>query len=218
MRGHQSFSIRVVVGYMAAAVLFLTGMANTVPAGQGPLPQAPGPPPGARDPFAAARERQQREAMLRSAEIRPGKTTDQRGITAAVEQVKQDFRRIQILRNEIVRNITSEGLLDYESFSEKAGEINKRAHRLKTYLTPHKSEDHEKGQKNRLEISGEQMKEALITLCKRIESFVENPVFKVTGVLDIEQSAKARRDLQDIIQLSGGIRKGAERLSKTSKQ
>jgi hypothetical protein len=57
------------------------------------------------------------------------------------------------------------------------------------------------------------MKSVLVMLCRRIESFVENPVFTTPGVVDVQQSAKASSDLQKIIQLSSGIERGAGHLS-----
>ena len=62
------------------------------------------------------------------------------------------------------------------------------------------------------------MKDALVTMVKRIDSFTENPVFKVPDVIDVQQSAKANRDLRHIILLSEGIRKTADRLSRTHKK
>jgi hypothetical protein len=59
------------------------------------------------------------------------------------------------------------------------------------------------------------MKDALVTMCKRIDSFTENPVFKLPDVVDAKQSAKAVKDLKDIVLLSQGIVKLAEKLNKT---
>ena len=59
------------------------------------------------------------------------------------------------------------------------------------------------------------MRDALATMCKRIDSFTENPLFKVPDVVDVDQSAKANRDLRHIILLSEGIMKTAEKLNKT---
>jgi hypothetical protein len=62
------------------------------------------------------------------------------------------------------------------------------------------------------------LKDALVTLCKRIDSFTENPIFKVPAVVDVEQSAKADRDLRHIILLSAGIKKTAARLDRSRKR
>lgn len=220
----QASTTSVVVS-LAATLFLLTVTALAVRAQTG-RPAGIGPPPaGSRDPFARIREMQQREARLRSAEMTTAESTDQRAMQAAIEQVRQDFKHIQILHNEIVRSLTAAQPLDYGVISEKAGEVNKRANRLKAFLASpppaeegkaRKSEE-EKSQRNQIEFNREEMKDALVTLCKRIESFVENPVFKVTGVVDVQQATRARGDLDQIIQISGGVRKGAERLSKTFK-
>jgi hypothetical protein len=202
-----------VAGCVGAALCVLALTAATVRAQQ----SAPAPPVN-RDAFGEMRERRQREAVLRSAEtVPPESATDKRSLLAAVEQTRQDFKRIQILRNELVRSLLDDKPLDYKSIADKSGEINKRALRLRTHLSAYKPEDEEKERKTQIEFGGEQMKDALVTLCKRIETFVESPIFKTPGVVDLQESARANRDLQSIIQLSGGIRKGADRLTKTPK-
>ena len=176
--------------------------------------------PGNRDPFSGARERRNREAMLRGTEMKPGEAKgDPRAVEAAVEQVKEDFKRIQILRNELVRSLRAEGAFDYKIISEKTGEIHKRAHRLQKLLAvPNpEAEQATREEKPPRELAGAQLKSALVTLCKQIESFVENPVFKMPGVVNIEQSARASQDLEEIIHLSADIKKGAERLDKAAR-
>src|SRR5689334_12759699 len=96
--------------------------------------QQTGPPPvGNRDPFAEVRERQQREAQLRSAEM-PAEVRklDKRSEEAAAEQMREDFKIIQIRRNNLVRHLLSEKPFDYKFIAGEAEEINKRASRLKT--------------------------------------------------------------------------------------
>jgi hypothetical protein len=55
-------------------------------------------------------------------------------------------------------------------------------------------------------------------MCKRIDSFTENPIFKEPAVLDVNQSAKADRDLRHILLLSDGIRRTAERLGEAHRK
>jgi len=182
--------------------------------------QQTGPPPvGNRDPFAEARERQQREAQLRSAELLGGpKTLDKRGAEAAAEQMREDFKALQVRRNNLVRHLLSEKPFDYKFIAGETEEINKRASRLKTNLLREVPEAEKKEQEKQVEIADARMKDALVTIVKRIDSFTENPVFKVPDVVDVQQSAKAKRDLQHIILLSEAIRKTAEKLNKTQKQ
>jgi hypothetical protein len=175
------------------------------------------PSPETIDPKRATRESQEREAGLRSAEMVTTTPTDKRGVQSAVDEVKQDFKHLQILRNQIVRHLTANGPLDYKALAGETAEINKRANRLKTRLVLYGPKDDDKEHKDEVEIGDDRMSTALVTLCKRIDSFVENPVFDLQGVVDVKQSAKAGGDLQTIIQLSAGIRRTAERLNKTPK-
>lgn len=212
---HRAPSTLVVVGF-AAAVCVLALAAGPARAQQG----ATGPPPpGNRDPFSEVRERQQREAQLRSVEMVGGvRKTDRRGAEAAAEQMREDFKSIQILRNKIARHVLSGKPLDPRFIAAETEEVNKRAGRLKTHLARETFAAEKKEQEKQLELGDAQLKDALVTLCKRIDSFTENPVFKVRDVVDVEQSAKAGRDLVAIIQLSGGIRRAAERQSKTQRK
>src|SRR5262245_52964929 len=84
-----------------------------------------------------AQERQQkiREMTLRALEGQPAaEKQDQRLIMAMVEKVREDFRRIQIVRNEMVRNLTTKERLDYRLIARKVSEVNRRAQGLKERL------------------------------------------------------------------------------------
>jgi hypothetical protein len=183
-------------------------------------PGAPGTaPPGnidPRDPYGEARERQQREAQLRSAErFGTVKLTDRRSVEAAVEQMKDDFRRIQVLRNEVVRHLQSGQPLDYKFVARETEEINKRAGRLKTHLLREVPEGEKKEPPPPPpDIEGAQLTEALVRMCHRIDSFTENPLFKIPEVIDVKDAEKAGRDLRDILQLSEVIGKSADKLKK----
>lgn len=220
MRNQRASSSIVVAGFVAVVCLF-TFAADSVRAQQ-TTPGGP-PPPGQRDPFGEMRERQQREAQLRSAEMLGASKPKERRVAGAdAEQLREDFKNIQILRNKVVRHLQSDKPLDYKFIAAETGEINRRAGRLKTNLWREAGEDEKKGDKKEqqppVEISDEQMKDALVTMCKRIDSFTESPVFKVPEVVNVEQSAKANRDLRHIILLSGGIKRTAERLNHTQKK
>jgi hypothetical protein len=207
----------------AAVVAGLVGLACSFTLAAGAVvaqqPSAPGPPPpGNRDPFAEARERQQREAQLRSAEmIGEVKLTDRRSVEAAVGQMKDDFRRIQVLRNDVVRHLQSGKPLDYKFIARQSEEINKRAARLKTHLLRETPAGEKKAPEPQGDIESAQLTEALVRMCHRIDSFTENPLFKIPEVVDVKDAQKAGRDLHDILQLSEVIGKSAERLEKTNR-
>ncbi|HEY0375896.1 MAG TPA: hypothetical protein VGC87_02970 [Pyrinomonadaceae bacterium] len=209
MGTHRGPSPIVAVGFMVAVCVFMLAL-NSAQA------QQTGPPPvGDRDPFAEIRERQRREAQLRSAEMLGGvRKLDKRAEEAAAEQMREDFKVLQIRRNNLARHLLSEKPFDYKLIAGEAEEINRRASRLKTHLLREVPEGEKKEEKKEVEIAAAQMKDALLTLVKRIDSFTENPVFKVPDVVDVQQSAKADRDLQRVILLSDGIGKTAGRLSK----
>jgi type IV secretory pathway VirB10-like protein len=211
-RAHAATAAAAVI---AAVCLFTLA---AVPArAQGPAPGPP--PPGNRDPMAEARERQQREAQLRSAEIVVGaKPLDKRAAEAAAERMRGDFRDIQLLRNQVVRHLQSNRPLDYRLIADKTAEINKRAARLKSQLVREVPGGEKKEPEKPAEIADGEVTDALVMMCKRIDSFTENPVFKLPDVVDVEQSARAGRDLLEVIRLSGGLNRLAEKLDKARKK
>ena len=170
-----------------------------------------GPPDLKRD----QRDREHREAMLRTSET--GATIarlDEKRIEAAVSLIKDDFRQLQIVRNEIARYILAEKPLDFRFISNKAGEVNKRTERLRKYLMPPIPED--ASRRRKIEFDDQEMKDVLVQLCRLIDSFVENPILKTPGRVDVEQSTKAGLDLLNLVELSGNIKRSAEQLGKRS--
>jgi hypothetical protein len=214
MRNRRGHGAAVVAGLVGLVCFF----ALSAGAALGQQPAAPGPPqPGDRDPFAETRERQQREAQLRSAEwVGESKLTDRRSVEAAVGQMKDDFRGIQVLRNGVVRHLQSGQPLDYKFIARETDEINKRAGRLKTHLLREAPGGEKKEPGQRPDLEGERLTEALVRMCHRIDSFTENPLFKIPEVIDVKEAQTAGRDLRDILRLSEDIGKAAERLKKTS--
>jgi len=67
-----------------------------------------------------------------------------------------------------------------------------------------------------MQFNDAQVKEALITLCRQIESFVKNPIIATPGTVDLQQLARARHDLASIVDLGERIKKIAERLKKAN--
>jgi hypothetical protein len=198
---------------LGVSALVLIVSASTVPAQAGRVS-----PPPVKDPRSETLERTNREATLRSAEMEVAvEKTDQRRINATIEQIKEDFRHIQIVRNEIVRNILANKPFDYTLISEEAGDVRKRADRLKSTLVAPAGQEAEKSQKNEIDFTDQEMKSVLVRLCKLIDSFVENPVLKTPAITDAQQSKKVAGDLLNIIDLSANIKRSADKLNKTSK-
>ncbi|MFZ0062925.1 MAG: hypothetical protein WAL47_12875 [Pyrinomonadaceae bacterium] len=209
MKNHRAPSV---VGQLAfaTAVALLTFVPQAV-RGQQNIPSAP----AVKDPFGEIRERQQREAQLRSAEmVGPARKGDTRDFETGAKQMREDFKAIQVMRNNVARHLLSEKPLDYKFIAAESESINKRANRLRAFLITASVEGEKKEENNALELGDNQMKGALVAMCKRIDSFTENPVFKLPDVVDAPQSAKAGSDLRDIILLSDGIVKLAGKLNK----
>jgi hypothetical protein len=158
------------------------------------------------------REARQREELRRGVGRSRARAANQRYVQAVIAQVTQDFERIQIARNEIVRTIGNG--LDYKFVSEVTGEIKKSASRLEENLALPEAKEDEKRVVTQGELNEDQIRVALQMLCDRIESFVKNPLFESPGVLDVEHSTKASSDLESILALSNTVKKSAERLKK----
>jgi hypothetical protein len=158
------------------------------------------------------RDEQQRQMALRSGGRRDAdERPDERAVKAAAEQLNQDFKRVQVIRNDIARAVTSGSALDYGRVSEEASEVRKRSLRMQTYLALREDADKQK-QEADAAYDETHLKEALVQLCHRIDSFVANPRFKSPGVVDVDATTKAARDLREMIALSQRIKGGAERL------
>jgi len=182
-----------------------------------------GPPPGAgppvnKNPNLDDRARQVDQSRLRSAEMDAGTDVEkEKRLQAAIANMKEDFTRIQVLRNDIARSLIAGKPLDYKLISEQTAEINKRTTRLNVYMRAHAAEDDK--EKNSVELKSEEMIGALVKLCKLIDSFTENPALKNAAIIDSKEIAKARenkanadRDLLAIIKLSASLQKKSENL------
>jgi hypothetical protein len=164
------------------------------------------------------RVRQIDEGRLRSAEVDAGvDERNQKLLQAAIANMKEDFSRIQVLRNNIARNLLAHKPLDYKLVSEQTAEINKRATRLNVYLRARVAEDEKES--NPVELKSEEMTGALVRLCKLVDSFTENPALKDAATLNSKEPGQAKknkndadRDLLAIIKLSANIQKKSESL------
>jgi len=198
---------------LAAAIVSLCVAGTTMaqkPAGAGPPPN--------NNPNLDDRARQVDEGRLRSAEADIGSDEkNQRLVQAAIVNMKEDFSRIQVLRNDIARNLAAHKPVDYSLVAEQAREINKRASRLNVYMRAHSAEVEKEN--NLPELKSEEMIGALVRLCKLIDSFTENPALKNAATIDSKDVAKAKenkadadRDLLAIIKLSNSLQNKSESL------
>jgi len=162
-------------------------------------------------------EMEKRELQLRNVGDEQHKPVDPRRARALTAQVGQDFERILILHNEIVRSIIANNTPDNHFILTATAEIKKRASRLQSTLDLQKPEPTKQNLQSPPEFNDAHMGEALIMLCKQIKSFVTNPIIETPGTVDAQLLAKARRDLENVVELSDTIKKTAERLNKIPK-
>ncbi len=168
--------------------------------------------PGRDAEAALIRDEHQREMQLRNLETR-AKRSDEKAVKSAVGQLNQDFKRIQVLRNDIAHALKTRDTLDYKSISDQTAEVKKRALRMQNYLALRDPGTQPRNRAEQVEYDDKQIKEALVRLCKRIDSFVANPKFTTLLVTDIRETASVSRDLQEIIALSVSIKGSAENLN-----
>src|SRR5688500_17469555 len=124
-------NISRLAGLALAAVFVLSSAGTAWP--QGP-PSGMGPPVN-RDAKGEDRGRQLSEGRLRRAEMDAliG-SKNEKDVNAALSRMKEDFARIQVLRDDIARNLVARKPLDYMLISQQSAEINKRATYLKGYM------------------------------------------------------------------------------------
>jgi hypothetical protein len=190
---------------IAAAAVCVLASAGSLRAQIGPMGSGPG--LSGRD-----RDLNTREAEMSSLERgnRPAAKRDPQLILA---EVNEDFARLREIDEDMKAMLASTNALNYKHVAESSAEVKKRAARLKTNLSLPAAKD---DKRPKVQSPGEDLKPALTALEGLINSFLTNPVFSDTGAVDTKQAAKAKLDLDDILELSEKLRKSAEKMSKNA--
>ena len=129
-------------------------------------------------------------------------------------QIKEDFERMQIVNGDVLQ---APGAPDYARLTEAAEELKRRATRLSTNLFPPDAGKKPKKDDGKKEAAGAEpdrrdLKSLLSALDESIARFVNSPIFQNTKVVNPEESAKARKDLEEIIKLSTRVEQEAARM------
>ncbi|HEV8428980.1 MAG TPA: hypothetical protein VGQ41_13850 [Pyrinomonadaceae bacterium] len=131
--------------------------------------------------------------------VRPGNSQRQQ---LRLSQIREDFRRIQLINAEKIRPALMTNTLDYKNIAKASSEIERRAVRLKSNLAlPDSGEKTES-----LDGIAESYLNQIKRLDKVIWNFVSNPLFRNTETIDVGLAAKASRDLREIIQVSAWLK------------
>jgi len=183
-----------------AAVLF----ALTLFAGAA---QAQGSPPRREDPLQRKLQSVVQLEMLEASMTRRPASSTSRNPTLA--QVREDFWRIQLANDDLNTSLSNPNAIDSRLITKTASEIRTRAKRLKENLAlpdPPKGPEKDSAQ---AAAAVDDLRSSIAALSKLIDSFVSNPMLSQRHVVDATLSLKASRDLEDIIGLSGEIKKSA---------
>jgi hypothetical protein len=138
---------------------------------------------------------------------------DVAGHDAALKQFNEDFLRLQSADVEILKAFPAGKPADYKRISENAGDIRKRATRIRDYLMlPSVKRDKQKNGQD--EAPADQLQSGIPALKDLIQSFVKSPVFQQQSQrADYRDLAQARRDVDAIIDLSAKVKAAAEKMS-----
>lgn len=200
----RRFFGRRIVGLLACSCFLLEGL-SSAQTGSRPYPVG-------RRVEEMNRQAEQYERDDRSRSDKRVDARERKPSRATAVQVREDFGRIQTIYNELVLAMSAGMMLDDNFISDALEGINKSASRLKSNLALPRIDDKEKPQKQDNEIAEAKLERSLTLLCSHISDFVTNPLFESSGVLDVELSIKASRDLNEIIELSDHLRKKTGKL------
>ena len=132
-------------------------------------------------------------------------------------QINEDFQRIQVIHNEIVRMLQPDKSLNYDRLAELTGDMKKRSLRLRENLALPEPEKNEEPSTHSEAIDETHIKTTIADLHDLIVSFVANPIFKNLGVVDAKVVDTATENLNSIIDLSDEIKREAKTLGKSAK-
>ena len=136
----------------------------------------------------------------------------------ALAQIREDFVRLQILNNDLARAVSRGDALDLKFVSKSATEIRKLAARLRDNLVlPEPAADGGRPETTAAPPPA-QLAPALSALDGLILKFVDGVASSGVYRLDAQSSARARHELEAIIELSAQVKKACERLGKSTRQ
>ncbi len=133
---------------------------------------------------------------------------------AVLKQINEDFKTLQVLNNRMMSDATASEEIDYRYLSDMISQVGNKAARLKANLALPKVEHERKKQAASQISNAAEFKSELLAFDKLIVSFVTNPIFKQTSVVEVDLANRASHDLVLIIELSGKLKRVAVRLGK----
>ena len=120
----------------------------------------------------------------------------------AEQAVRADFRKLQVLNIDLLKQVFRPATSDkpaHKDMGSTLGEIKKVATRLRSRLNIPKINAN-----TEYDVT---LAPGVLLLDKAISSFVDNPLFQERRVVDPELSARAGKDITDVVRLSEFLRK-----------
>lgn len=132
-------------------------------------------------------------------------------------QINDDFQRIQVIHNEMVRMLHPDKGLNYDRLADLTDDMKKRGARLRENLALPEPEKSAPQRTHSEAIDEAHIKKAIADLHDVVVRFVANPIFKNLGVVDTKEVDSATKDLHNIIDISDEIKRDAKTLGKSAK-
>jgi len=129
-------------------------------------------------------------------------------------QINEDFQRVQVIHNELVRMLQSGKGFDYGRLADLTGDMKKRGTRLRENLALPEGDEAQTKPKRPDVIDDQQVRKDIVALHDVVVSFVASPLFKNLSVVDAKVVDQARDNLDNLIDLSDEIKKAAKLLDK----
>ena len=223
MKGFSADSSSSVIQVTLLAATTLLLIAPAISAQQGAAPNGPArPSPTGGSVPEMPRQPSVRERQLKVLEMEraAAKVRTPEEEKLALAQIAEDYEKIQVVNNKMMAATIPAANPDYARVAEVTAEIKQRASRMKENLrlsTPD-PRDSEKSPTYKKTQDAAGLKANLLSLDGSIMSFVKSPIFTNPAVVNVEQAAKASRDLENIIEFSNLINKDAQKLKKVAEK
>ena len=144
-----------------------------------------------------------------SVNVNPVERAFERAKLILLLTLKEDFRQLQIVNNELMKRIflprsNSGGTITPKEIRASLSEIQSRARRLKVNF---RLPDAQAAAKENSVVT---LSSGLLRLDEKVMRFVDNPIFQQLRVVDARLSVQAAEDLEAILRLSDCLRKLAK--------
>ena len=136
---------------------------------------------------------------------------DQKTQSELVEKLKTDFRRLQTVNNELMRDVSNTLNLDYSRIADAVTEMNQCAKRLKANIAALATSGNDSKIQDAADDRG--LRRSLNKLDDAVSGFANS-----MSVVEAKQSGKAASELSSVIQLSESVKRSAKKLIKLAEK